>query len=82
MKRTTLGIAALTILSGLVFSACQKKTEEAAMPAATEAAAPAATDAAAPAATTVVYTCPMHPEVNQAAPGKCSACGMDLVQKS
>lgn len=28
-----------------------------------------------------VYTCPMHPEVNQPSPGKCPKCGMDLVRK-
>ena len=27
------------------------------------------------------YTCPMHPEVMQNSPGKCSKCGMDLVHK-
>jgi hypothetical protein len=26
-----------------------------------------------------VYTCPMHPEVKQDAPGKCPKCGMNLV---
>ena len=31
----------------------------------------------APAAT--VFTCPMHPEVRQAQPGKCPKCGMTLV---
>lgn len=31
---------------------------------------------------TANYTCPMHPEVQQATPGKCPKCGMDLVQKS
>jgi rubrerythrin len=29
----------------------------------------------------VVYTCPMHPQVQQAQPGKCPICGMDLVKK-
>jgi rubrerythrin len=29
-----------------------------------------------------VYTCPMHPEVKQPAPGKCPKCGMTLVKKS
>ena len=29
----------------------------------------------------VMYTCPMHPEVVQAEPGKCPKCGMDLVEK-
>ena len=27
------------------------------------------------------YTCPMHPDVVAAAPGKCPNCGMDLVEK-
>lgn len=29
----------------------------------------------------VVYTCPMHPEVKSDTPGKCPKCGMNLVQK-
>lgn len=28
--------------------------------------------------TAVEYTCPMHPEVKQASPGKCPKCGMEL----
>jgi hypothetical protein len=35
-------------------------------------------EAGAPAA---VYTCPMHPEVQQAGPGECPKCGMRLVPK-
>ncbi|HEX6902085.1 MAG TPA: heavy metal-binding domain-containing protein [Thermoanaerobaculia bacterium] len=27
------------------------------------------------------YTCPMHPEVTSATPGKCPKCGMDLVKR-
>jgi Cu+-exporting ATPase len=27
----------------------------------------------------VIYTCPMHSEIKQTHPGKCSKCGMDLV---
>ncbi len=27
------------------------------------------------------YTCPMHPEVQQAKPGKCPKCGMNLEKK-
>ncbi len=26
-----------------------------------------------------VFTCPMHPEVQQSGPGKCPKCGMKLV---
>ncbi len=29
----------------------------------------------------VQYTCPMHPQIVQDAPGSCPICGMDLVQK-
>ena len=35
---------------------------------------PASTDS-------IIYTCPMHPEVISGKPGKCPKCGMDLVQK-
>ncbi len=28
------------------------------------------------------YTCPMHPEIQEDAPGKCPKCGMDLVEKT
>jgi hypothetical protein len=38
--------------------------------------------AASPAKSNASYTCPMHPEVQQAAPGKCPKCGMELVQPS
>ena len=30
----------------------------------------------------IIYTCPMHPEVISDKPGKCPKCGMDLVQKN
>lgn len=30
----------------------------------------------------IIYTCPMHPEIISAQPGKCPKCGMDLVQKN
>ncbi|HKY64008.1 MAG TPA: multicopper oxidase domain-containing protein [bacterium] len=33
----------------------------------------------APAEEATIYTCPMHPEIRQPAPGKCPLCGMDLV---
>ena len=30
----------------------------------------------------IVYTCPMHPEVTSAQPGRCPKCGMTLVPKA
>ena len=30
---------------------------------------------------TILYTCPMHPEVVQNLPGNCPKCGMKLVEK-
>ena len=30
----------------------------------------------------VVYTCPMHPEIERNEPGTCPMCGMDLVERS
>jgi rubrerythrin len=33
-------------------------------------------------ADSVIYTCPMHPEVKENAPGKCPKCGMTLEPKS
>ena len=32
-------------------------------------------------ADSVVYTCPMHPEVRSREPGKCPKCGMALVRR-
>ncbi|MBY0396474.1 MAG: HAD-IC family P-type ATPase, partial [Thermoleophilia bacterium] len=43
------------------------------------AAATAATTSATTAAAEVIHTCPMHPEVRQAGPGRCPKCGMFLV---
>lgn len=31
---------------------------------------------------TVIYTCPMHPEIQSDKPGTCPKCGMDLVKKT
>lgn len=30
----------------------------------------------------VIYTCPMHPEITSDKPGKCPKCGMELIQKN
>lgn len=44
-------------------------------------ASPVATPSPDTSASQVVYTCPMHPEVISAKPGKCPKCGMTLVRK-
>jgi hypothetical protein len=33
-------------------------------------------------ADSVIYTCPMHPEVQEKEPGKCPKCGMKLKPKA
>ena len=49
------------------------------LPAAEGTVAPAAFSATgAPEASATVYTCPMHPEIRQPAPGNCPKCGMTL----
>ena len=58
-----LGLAAASWL-GLAMTGCHKSANE---PPAHEEQAPQ------------FYTCPMHPEIRQAKPGKCPICGMDLV---
>lgn len=37
---------------------------------------------ASPSATGAIYTCPMHPQIRQPAPGRCPICGMALVPAS
>ena len=48
----------------------------------TTATSPAPTTATPPSPPSVTYTCPMHPEVHSASPGKCPKCGMDLVPET
>ena len=67
------------------FSACDRSDDAASGHAADgHSHSPGETHAAASPATAAAehYTCPMHPEVQQATPGKCPKCGMDLVQKT
>src|ERR1039458_6778014 len=45
-------------------------------------AAPRSTAPVAPSAAKPIYTCPMHPEVQQNHPGNCPKCGMTLELKS
>src|ERR1039458_7641084 len=45
-------------------------------------AAPRSTTPVAPSAAKPIYTCPMHPEVQQDHPGNCPKCGMTLELKT
>jgi len=56
----------------------ESSAEDAGTPPVTPAVMPSSSSSA-PAPT--IYTCPMHPEVESPAPGKCPKCGMDLVPK-
>lgn len=84
MTRSLLVIIVLAslILTAFLVVGCGPKPA-ATSPVAGSATPPPAAPAPSPAASQVaaVYTCPMHPEVQQSAPGKCPKCGMDLVKK-
>lgn len=60
-------------LAGLVFAGCSKKEEAQQKPM-------SAADSVKVEQAAAVYACPMHPEVTSDKPGKCSKCGMDLVE--
>lgn len=81
MKTLLLALLPLTLACG---QAAEPPAPPAAAPAPT-ATAPTATapTAKAPTAETPaegqLYTCPMHPDVMQHAPGSCPTCGMNLV---
>lgn len=45
------------------------------------AAQPSATPSQKSGPKTVIYTCPMHPEIQQNQPGDCPICGMTLIEK-
>jgi RND family efflux transporter MFP subunit len=69
-KRTSLLLALVAIVAaGVVLMAMMRKNAD---PATRVGADPHAAHA-------TIWTCPMHPEVRERAPGKCPKCGMDLV---
>ena len=78
-------VAAICLFVPLaLFSACDRSDDTASGHSADgHTHAPGQDHAASPAVTVAAkYICPMHPDVQQAAPGKCPKCGMDLVQRS
>ena len=42
---------------------------------------PSAAEVAPPEATSAIYTCPMHPHIQQHGPGPCPICGMTLQKR-
>lgn len=87
----TKGIVAAFILSGILVAGCSNRAASPPSSSGTAANAKSPQAAAAPAAAQgtqapsatkkIVYTCPMHPEVQQATAGKCPKCGMTLMAK-
>ena len=62
-------------------TATKKMTADTSMKKADTVAKTTVKDSAAAVAQAGYYTCPMHPKIHQAKPGKCPICGMDLVFK-
>jgi len=70
---SVLAVGVALVLGGILATGCGQK----------KAAAPSVTETApTPAGDTAVYTCPMHPEIKTAKPGKCPKCGMNLEKKA
>jgi Cu(I)/Ag(I) efflux system membrane fusion protein len=76
--------AAPATMNGTPLPSPTSATPKSSRPPAQRAASPKsnASAAVAPPAPAVVYTCPMHPEVQSDHPGQCPKCGMTLVPKS
>ena len=70
MRRWMIGavVVALMVVAGLTSISCNRGQED-------QSGQQGGTQANA------VYTCPMHPEIQEAKPGKCPKCGMELVKK-
>ncbi len=71
-------IGAVSLL-GLTITGCNREPPSA-TPASPTPSAAAASQAPSEQAKGAVYRCPMHPDVTSDKPGKCSICGMNLVQ--
>jgi hypothetical protein len=75
MKTKMIVIGLMVVLAAAVLlTACEKK-------AAVKAGGVVSNETLNTKPATLVYTCPMHPEVISDKPGKCPKCGMDLVVK-
>lgn len=76
MRKWILALLMVGFAAGTVAAAVHEGHESAAQ--STQAAAPAKQGDSKPDEPSVVYTCPMHPEVRQSQPGSCPKCGMAL----
>jgi Cu(I)/Ag(I) efflux system membrane fusion protein len=72
----------LLLVLVLAATSCNKQASSQNAAGTSAATQPAGEAAATATQAKVVYTCPMHPQVQQDKPGKCPLCGMDLVQKT
>ena len=70
---------ALFFCSFLILSACNKPSNMVTAPVESK---PEAKMEIGPGDKEVIYTCPMHPEVQSKTPDDCPKCGMKLVPKS
>ncbi|OGS20573.1 MAG: hypothetical protein A2252_09955 [Elusimicrobia bacterium RIFOXYA2_FULL_39_19] len=80
MKKSVLVVAAVCVSAGLFLYGCNRTTAHCPMMGMTEP-EPAVSIDNKTENKKVSYVCPMHSDVTSDNPGKCSKCGMSLVQK-
>lgn len=72
VKLMMVAAMALVLTAGVIMTSCEKKAPKAGA---------VSNETLNTKPETLVFTCPMHPEVISDKPGKCPICKMDLVKK-